>query len=517
MDEDEFSSLPKQMQRLLKTSKLEGKFSYIQMEIVTFEDLWIHGETIVGFIEYVWQSLLPSPIKLQASWNPRAKPWDKKACRYSGIKPHFQKWKELKSLILAGELDSLGIVDWDTVHSRVLRFDADVYIGVNFGEAWAQMQGHRLVEAPKYDPREAKMLKLCLNTRILDGVVSTKIQEQLAFLATKLFQDVNGACGYIHLGDEFNTLAFATHHETINNLAGQGASTWMCCDEVRGAFWLNFLSGEHVRRLGGMEKITREAPCYKVAQLDRCDTKQVEVLALLQLTPMMTEMSVQQLEQLEHFLKPILISPKKWIVTSILDHRIVQKLEGIEEVRAVFAKYASRIVHLPLGAMLIEYNKPGYIPIRETLQKFGSEEIRASRDIPKLRLNQRPDDAIVFTVEKLIPPRRKFGPIFPYIGVQSCLQDHKLKFQIDFSEQPTHEQKLELRKLVEEWKFLSYEVKSELLTISACSVVELKEQTCEWYAELDPVGQDAYFQLVLMLDHFSQTIHRLLEVKVLKP
>jgi hypothetical protein len=86
-------------------------------------------------IEYVWHSLLPSPIKLQASWNPRTKPWDTKAGRSSGIKPNFQKWKELKSLILAGELDSLGIVDWDTVHSRVLRFDADVYIGVSFSEA----------------------------------------------------------------------------------------------------------------------------------------------------------------------------------------------------------------------------------------------------------------------------------------------------------------------------------------------------------------------------------------------
>jgi hypothetical protein len=135
----------------------------------------------------------------------------------------------------------------------------------------------------------------------------------------------------------------------------------------------------------------------------------------------------------------------------------------------------------------------------------------------QLTPNRRPDDAYVFTVEKLIPPRRKFGPVFPHISVQSCLHDHKVKFQIDFSEQPTYEQKLELRKLVEEWKCLSYDVKSESLIISDCSVVDMEEKTIEWDADLAPVGQDAYFQLVLMLDHFSKTIQRLSEIRVIKP
>ena len=50
--------------------------------------------------------------------------------------------------------------------------------------------------------------------------------------------------------------------------------------------------------------------------------------------------------------------------------------------------------------------------------------------------------------------------------------------------------------------------------ISECSVPKRKRDSLVWQADLAPVGQDAYIQLVLMLDEFSKSTARLAEVHV---
>ena len=65
-----------------------------------------------------------------------------------------------------------------------------------------------------------------------------------------------------------------------------------------------------------------------------------------------------------------------------------------------------------------------------------------------------------------------------------------------------------------EWSALRYEVEREIPVISDCSVPKRKRDLLVWQADLAPVGQDAYIQLVLMLDEFSKTTARLTEVHV---
>jgi hypothetical protein len=71
-----------------------------------------------------------------------------------------------------------------------------------------------------------------------------------------------------------------------------------------------------------------------------------------------------------------------------------------------------------------------------------------------------------------------------------------------------------MKELVQEWSALTYDVEPDLAMISHRSVPERKEEIIAWQADLAPVGQDAYIQLVMMLDEFSKTTARLAKVHV---
>jgi hypothetical protein len=72
----------------------------------------------------------------------------------------------------------------------------------------------------------------------------------------------------------------------------------------------------------------------------------------------------------------------------------------------------------------------------------------------------------------------------------------------------------QLKELVREWSTLRYEVEHEIPVISECSALKRKGDLLVWQADLAPVGQDAYIQLVLMLDEFSKSTAKLSEARV---
>ena len=511
--EQTLDSLPREMQRLVITSRLEGDFAYLQMEVVTYADLWERAEVVVDFIERVWRTFEPFQVKLEAVVWPRYESRHNRV-RTFGLKPTWKKWAETRRLLLEGEIASIVMYEWESTHSHCLRFDSDVYLGVHFGSPWGQAQGHQGSERPLFDPREAKMLKLCINTRVWERAVSFKVQEQAVSLACDLFQAVDGACGYVDIGNDYAVLDHRTTYE--QRLGMTQPNTRRLWKNVRGAFWGNLLSARHVRALGGSQLVRQQSPCHKVITLRCQGTRSAESVPLyLQMTHKLEAVTPKDYARLESFLAPILISSRDQRGITILSPALVTTLGDAAYLKQMVADSVRRVVSLPCGALLVEYDQPdGWPAAYQALQRIGCDAARGYRHIPQLRSMWLPDDAVVWTLTKLIPARPTSGPLFPTVIVQSCIPDNALEFQVSFVNSPTGDAEGRLRELVREWSTLKYNVEHEAAMISHCSVPKRKGEAVVWRADLTPVGQDAYIQLVMMLDEFSKTIARLAKVHI---
>lgn len=508
------SALPKDMQRLVVTSKLEGDFTYLQMEIVTYVDLWERAPVVVDFIERVWDAFEPFQVKLEAMvysrWkSPHSMP------RIFGLRPTWRKWAEIRRLLLEGEIARIEIWDWESKHSHCLRFDSDVYLGVHFGFLRGQARGHRMITDSIFDPREAKTFNLCINTRVWGGIVNTEVQQRIVSLACDLFQAVDAACGYVDVGNDYMTLDHLTPYERQQGLSMP--NTKCLCKEVKGAFWGNLLSARHVQALGGSRLVTRQAPCYKIVPLASHTRAQPtdDVPLYLQLTEALGMATSEDYARLESFLAPILIFPGDQVGITILEPALVASLGNEGHLRQTLAGNVRRAVVLPRGALLVEYDKPsGWPRAYNALRQIGCEEISLGyREIPQ-PLSRWLDNAIVWTLIELIPPRPRGGPIYPAIIVEPCIPDTTLEFRVFFASPPTGDIEVRLRELIQEWSKLEYKLGSGQAMISYCAVPRREGDSLVWQADLAPVGQDAYFQLVVLLDGFSKTTFRLTEIHV---
>jgi hypothetical protein len=246
------------MQHLVVTSKFEGDFTYLQMEVVTFVDLWERTEAVVEFIERAWRMFEPFGDKLEATV------WSRGSRRHSrprtfGLTPTSKKWGETRRLLLEGQIACIFMLDWKSHHSHQLRIDSDAYLGVKFGTPVEPARGHRMRRDSMYDPRDAKILKLCINTRVWGGEVSGEMQEQIASLACDLFRTVDGTCGYVDASSDYAILDRVTPYERKTGMTMP--NTKRLWRDVRGAFWGDLISARHVRTLGGSQLVKQQAPC----------------------------------------------------------------------------------------------------------------------------------------------------------------------------------------------------------------------------------------------------------------
>jgi hypothetical protein len=507
------SLLPEDVQRLMVASKSEEDATYLQVEVVTYADLWERTEVVVGFIERVWDTFEPFQIKLEAMvwarWEPRySRP------RVFGLKPTWKKWTETRHLLFEGEVARIALYDWESTHSYERGLDPDVYLGVHFGFPWEQARGHRMKRESLFDPREAKIFDLCVNTRVWEGIVSAEVQKQTVSLACDLFQAVDGACGYVNVGKDHTTLDHTTPYE--RQMGMYEPNTRRLWRDVRGTFWGNLLSARHVWALGGSQFVRQRAPCHEVVSL-ACQGERAagDVPLYLQLTQTLETPALEECARLESFLAPILISSRDQLGITMLDRTLVARLGDAVCLKQSLADSVRRAVLLPGGALLMEYDRPdGWSAAHDALEQIGCDVAEGYRDIPQLRSMWWPDDANVATLAELIPPRSTSGPIYPAIMVQPCIPGDALEFRVSFANLPTSDVEERLGKLVREWSALKYEVGTEEAMIAHCSVPERKGEAIAWQADLAPVGQDAYIQLVMMLDEFSKTTARLAEVRV---
>jgi hypothetical protein len=219
--------------------------------------------------------------------------------------------------------------------------------------------------------------------------------------------------------------------------------------------------------------------------------------------------------RLESFLAPILISSQGQLGITILDRALVASLGDVPHLKQSLANSVRRVALLPGGALLVQYDQPdGWSAAYRALLGIGCSIAEGYREIPQLRSMWEPDDAVVWAHANLIPPRPKSGPLLPAILVQPCIHSDALEFQVSFANPLTSSVTRQLKELVREWSTLRYEVEHEIPVISECSALKRKGDLLVWQADLAPVGQDAYIQLVLMLDEFSKSTAKLSEARV---
>lgn len=499
------SSLPRQAQRLAITSTAEGTLTFLCMEIVTFTNLRERGAIVVQFIEDVWHRLLPQPLKLEATiWE--AERSSAKPPQRLGMLPDSPAWQKTRERILNGRLETLHLADWDTLHSHQLRRGIKVRLGLHFGIQAMQFQGHLSNPFGPPDPREPRFVDLGLDTGLFGGGVPKELQQRLVQLAQALFVSLDGACGFIDAGYNDIDAYRMTDHE--RRIGMYGPNLWPLWRDVRGAFWGNLLSSYHVERLGGGAYVRDEAPTAQMLELPGS--------LYLQLSDSVIASDLTARANLAAFLKPILVSSESSTQYTILEPTLVTEVGGGQRVREAFQDTGVRLALLPGGAVVLASSSAPrpFVHASKALDWIRLYDTRGYRSIPQLRSLLASDDASVWTLRRRITPRPKSGPLFPRVLVAPYVLGNAIEVGVCFAEPASQMVIEQLKRLVAEWRQLRYEGETGVSAITRSTELEFRGSLWLWSADLSPVGQDSYFQLVLMLDEFSRSVARLSEVHI---
>ena len=128
-----------------------------------------------------------------------------------------------------------------------------------------------------------------------------EIRDGLIGFAKETARWFSAAYGFISLNDV--GLDETPYEGEMERIGDEGLRE--CRELARGYFWGNFLSEQHIDRLGGMERIRRDAPSFLVEELSLGH----DALIYLQATER-PDASNEALETLGEFLKPILPTQK---------------------------------------------------------------------------------------------------------------------------------------------------------------------------------------------------------------
>ncbi len=136
-----------------------------------------------------------------------------------------------------------------------------------------------------------------------------KVQDILLAAMSDLFTDLHPVYGFINLYEHsigLRSLPEQTDREIEFHLVGFYDDAMLSRPEavtryIRGTFWANFLTAEHIEKLGGIEAVLTKAPCFKV---ERIGAEAV----LLQATPSLVDLRPEHLAPLTAYLAPVLPS-----------------------------------------------------------------------------------------------------------------------------------------------------------------------------------------------------------------
>jgi len=125
------------------------------------------------------------------------------------------------------------------------------------------------------------------------------LQQTFVELLEKLYASLGGIGGFVTLDNLSADYALSPHEIHMGILGGPTLASRQFHRYYRGYFWGNFLNPVHVELLGGLEKVTKEAPGYKIKKL-------ADGGIFLQLTDDIDNVSDDDLRRLKCYLKAIL-------------------------------------------------------------------------------------------------------------------------------------------------------------------------------------------------------------------
>jgi hypothetical protein len=138
--------------------------------------------------------------------------------------------------------------------------------------------------------------RLSIGVRLsLEGDQPQELQDRLVDVMKAAAVTCNGSYGHITFDRTMHAYEDAVGRSFVKG-------TTECREWARGYYWGNFLSRVHIERVGGIDRVLKEAPCYLVEDLSGGRGE----LVYLQLTPSVVDFSDEELRALRDFLAPVL-------------------------------------------------------------------------------------------------------------------------------------------------------------------------------------------------------------------
>jgi hypothetical protein len=484
---------------------------YLQMQIITFADLLSEPEPALRFIRQVWETILPRPFKMEAVLWAMSQPYLTRP-RHFSVTQASSKWQELEALIAAGGVERLTLIDWQANHPRHHEPDVtDTTLTVEWAHRSEQLVGRLSHYTTVTPPRAPKRLQFKINDLVWGGRISSQLQHAIVQLAQDLFSAVQGTCGFIELGED---VLLMTPHEQQQDMPQVRYE--LLASQVRGVFWGNLLSGYHVQALGGVGNVMQNAPCDMKMELPRSAQGQWEGTPVyLQLSADMAEATAERRVALAEFLAPILVSIRSQRAAEVLDAQLVRLAGDTDTLRQRLAAAARETSLLPGGALSITYDlPPGWSAALGVLKDMYKLDIAVYRQMPHLDMSIAMPINVFGAVTNL-RKETKHAPPLPLVRIWSGIGADIIQITVVPSNGLDAEQVQALRHAVEVWSASHYDLAGGRTSqINACSGLQQAGTNITWHADLNPIGQDAYIQLVLTLDDFSRRIAPLAEIQI---
>ncbi len=258
----------------------------IDLWLVVYDDLLVKGPRLANLVDSVLQTFQNIIVqnKLELVLQPSLKVGTSN--RY--WKYNDQNWNKLKEKLAHGEFEAFSIfnnskvdcnatLDWeDSVPNPHFRFD---------------IRNDRSFQI------DSTVVSLSISRSLFDAITANW-QAQLIEFAKKSFTLIEGVYGFLH---NSTPSTFITEYERLYQKARVTRSA-ILRDQVRGVFWVNLLSSNHIQALGGLNTVTNLAPCSSVIVLDN------KTRMCLQLTPSIDVVGDTQLQHLSTFFSPIMFN-----------------------------------------------------------------------------------------------------------------------------------------------------------------------------------------------------------------
>jgi hypothetical protein len=259
------------------TNDCETGKKNIYLEIITLENIYLFGTALKNFFSAVCQEIV-SPMGLHV--NIVSKPFYRRQRRYL---MNRENWSHITKQLVAGYIEKLMIVDKSFRPGTGVLKDVQVLAGI---------------KGPIGFPYCANGVDLSVRPALAD---LADVQDKLVDIALETFTALKGVSGYLTVGDmQAGKWSVSPYEKSFN--PDYRFASWTFRNKLRGAFWGNLLSAEHISKLGGMERIKKEAPVFRVKATGSGDNQGV----FLQLSPLIGTDSPKKLQGLHEYLAPIL-------------------------------------------------------------------------------------------------------------------------------------------------------------------------------------------------------------------